>query len=383
MDFQTLGFNTRAIHVGQPPDPSTGATVPPVYLTSTYTQSGLGEHKGYEYGRGDNPTRQALESVIASLEHGRFGFAFASGMAAADAVLRLLSAGDGIVAGEDLYGGVYRLFERVLRRHRIDTQYVDLSNVDALSRAIGPRTRLLWLESPTNPLLQVVDIENLARIAHERGVTVVVDNTFASPYLQNPLDLGADIVLHSMTKYIGGHSDVLGGMVVVRDPRLAEDLRFLQNAIGAILGPMEAWLTLRGVKTLGVRMDRHGANAQAVADFLSHHPAVSRVYFPGLANGQTRHVIDRQMRGFGGMVSFALADARRVPQVLKRFRVFALAESLGGVESLVGHPATMTHAAVPREEREKRGITDGLIRLSVGIEDVADLLADLDQALGG
>lgn len=380
---QGQGFHTRAIHVGQAPDPTTGATVPPIYATSTYTQSGLGEHKGYEYGRGDNPTRQALEEVMASLEKGLHAAAYASGLAASDAVLRLLAPGQEVIAGEDLYGGVYRLFERIYRSQGLSVEYVDLLDLDRLESRVSPKTRMIWLETPTNPLLQIFDIEAIAEIAHRKGLWLVVDNTFASPYLQNPLDHGADIVVHSTTKYVAGHSDVLGGMVVVRDREIYDRLKFLQNAAGAILGPFEAWLTLRGLKTLGVRMQRHCDNAEQVAKFLSSHPDVERVYYPKFGDLRQKQLAEHQMRAFGGMVSFTLKDKRRptVERVLKRFSIFSLAESLGGVESLVGHPATMTHAAIPLAEREARGITEGLIRLSVGIEDLPDLIQDLTQAL--
>lgn len=387
-ESESQGFNTRAIHVGQEPDTATGATIVPIYATSTYTQDGLGQNKGYEYARGDNPTREALEEVLASLEHGTHAVAFASGMAAADAVIRQLKTEDEIVAGHDLYGGVYRLFERVYRAHGISTRYVDLSDANRLEAAITPKTRMVWLESPTNPLLEVVDIAALAAIAHRHGLLVVVDNTFASPYLQNPLVLGADVVVHSTTKYLGGHSDVIGGAVVVNDEDLFRDLKFIQNAAGAIIGPFEAWLTLRGIKTLGVRMDRHQANASHIAHFLQNQPEVQQVYYPELFEGSARQIWQKQMRGAGGMVSFQLnvtgSDVMtRVGRVLEGFRVFSLAESLGGVESLVGHPATMTHASIPREDRMARGITDSLIRLSVGIEDVHDLEADIRRALAG
>ncbi|PSR32170.1 MAG: cystathionine gamma-synthase [Sulfobacillus benefaciens] len=387
MDTTLHGFTTRAIHVGQAPDPATGATIVPIYATSTYTQESLGHHKGFEYGRGDNPTRLALETALASLEHGQHAFAFASGIAACDVVVRLLPAQSHIIAGHDLYGGVYRLFQQVHHdNHRVT--YVDLSDSVQLINAIRSDTKILWVETPTNPLLQVYDIEKLAEVAHAAGLLVVVDNTFASPYLQNPLRHGADIVVHSTTKYIGGHSDVLGGAIVVNDDQLANRIKFLQNAAGAIIGPFEAWLTLRGLKTLALRMERHTVNAMKIAEFLQEHPRVRQVYYPGLSKGEAREILARQMKGFGGMISFELGgDADHALEtartVLARFRLFSLAESLGGVESLVGHPATMTHAAIPRAVRESRGIRDGLIRLSVGIEDVEDLLADIAQALGG
>ncbi len=380
------GFNTRAIHVGQAPDPTTGATVPPLYLTSTYTQPELGRHQGYEYGRNDNPTRQALEEALASLELGTGAVAFASGMAASDAILRFLDPGDVVVAAEDLYGGVYRLLERVYRPHHVRTVYQDLGRPAELEATLQrERPRMIWLESPSNPLLQVFDITQLSQLAHQYGAWLVVDNTFASPYNQNPLALGADLVVHSTTKYIGGHSDVIGGAVIARDPDLIERLKFIRNTAGGTLGPFEAWLTLRGLKTLGVRMEQHAANAAKIADFLSAHPVVDTVYYPGYRGP----VAERQMRTYGGMVSFTLKTdglsdpMAAVKAVLNRFQVFSLAESLGGVESLVGHPATMTHAAVPADDRRRRGVVDTLIRLSVGIEDADDLLQDVDTALDG
>ncbi len=378
------GFNTRAIHVGQGPDPVTGATVPPLYLTSTYTQPEFGRHLGYEYGRGDNPTRGSLEEALASLERGVGAVAFASGMAASDAVLRSrLVPGHRVLAAEDLYGGVYRLLERVYRPQRIDTHYANLGDVQQVQDLLNRiRPSVLWLESPSNPLLQVMDLPRLARASHEVGCTLVVDNTFASPYNQNPLEMGADVVVHSTTKYIGGHSDVIGGVAIVGDAETLETLRFIRNTTGGTLGPFEAWLTLRGLKTLGVRMQQHAENAGRVVEFLRAHPAVDQVYYPS-----NNPIAQQQMRTFGGMVSFTLKTdgdpLPRVKRVLERFRIFSLAESLGGVESLVGHPATMTHAALPAAERQRRGVVDSLIRLSVGIEDVQDLVNDLSQALMG
>lgn len=374
------GFNTRAIHVGQAPDPVTGATVPPLYLTSTFTQPALGRHLGYEYGRNDNPTRQSLEEALASLEQGIGAVAFASGMAASDAILRMLSPGDRVLAAEDLYGGVYRLLERVYRQHGVTTDYIDPEDIEVLSRALErDHPKVIWLESPSNPLLKVYDIQAVATLAHRHGAWLVVDNTFASPYNQNPLALGADIVVHSTTKYIGGHSDVIGGVVVTRDEGILETLGFLRNTAGATLGPFEAWLTLRGLKTLGVRMEKHAENATRIVAFLRDHPQVARVYYP-----------DRDpvsMRTPGGMVSFLLKESPgidpkgAIKRVMEAFQIFSLAESLGGVESLVGHPATMTHAAIPEAERRRRGILDNLIRLSVGIEDDDDLVDDVDRAL--
>ncbi len=384
---EEFGFSTRAIHVGQAPDPTTGATIVPLYLTSTYTQTDLGEHRGYEYGRADNPTRKALETALASLEHGQYAITFASGMAAIDVVMRMLSRGDRVLAGEDLYGGAYRLFERVYRDYGVITEYVNLSDPDEFVKALHPMSRLLWLETPTNPLLRVADIRQLAEAAHDRGMWVAVDNTFATPYLQNPLDLGADMVVHSMTKYIGGHSDVLGGVVITNQESIFERLKFLQNAVGSVLGAFEAWLILRGVKTLGVRMARHQENAVALREFLQQHPAVERVYYPGSESAHEAEVVSRQMRGPGAMLSFEVrprkgqAEVERVREVVRATKIFALAESLGGVESLIGHPATMTHAAIPAETRRIRGISDALIRVSVGIEEADDLIRDLGRAL--
>ena len=380
------GFHTRAIHKGQEPDPVTGATVPPLYLTSTYTQPRLGEHLGYEYGRNDNPTREALEEALASLEHGEGAVAFASGMAASDAILRLFAMGDRVLAAEDLYGGVYRLLERVYRGQGIETDYVDFAQRQDLEETLAKQQpKVVWMETPSNPLLHVIDIAEVAVLVKHQRALLVVDNTFASPYNQNPLDLGADVVVHSTTKYIGGHSDVIGGAVVARNGELLDRLRCIRNTTGATLGPFEAWLTHRGIKTLGIRMERHAENAAKVAEYLVAHPAVETVYYPGFQSP----VASRQMRTPGGMVSLVLKSAEhrqplaQAAAVLNRLTVFSLAESLGGVESLAGHPATMTHAAVPKHERDRRGISDGLIRLSVGIEDTQDLLEDLGQALDG
>ena len=378
-----MKFATRAIHAGQEPDPSTGAVMTPIFQTSTYAQAGLGEHKGYEYSRSGNPTRTALETCLASLENGQYGLAFASGLAAENAVLSLLNAGDHVVSCDDLYGGTYRLFERVMKRYQVETSYVSASaSMKEYEQAIRPDTRMLWLETPTNPLLNLIDIRALAEMAHRHKLVVVVDNTFASPYFQQPLQLGADIVLHSTTKYINGHSDVIGGALVMNDPELHESIKFFQNAAGGVPGPFDSWLTLRGIKTLAVRMRQHAENAMAVARFLSEHPRVEKVYYPGLPSHPDHELARRQMSGFGGMVSFQFKGSYAdVTQMVRRFQVFALAESLGGVESLVCHPASMTHASIPRELREARGLTDTLLRLSVGIEDVEDLLADLEQVL--
>ncbi len=377
-----MKFATKAIHAGQQPDPSSGAVMTPIFQTSTYAQAGLGEHKGYEYSRTHNPTRTALEQCLAALENGHYGLAFASGMAAEQAVLSLLNAGDHLVSCDDLYGGSYRIFERVMRRYEVETSYVPAGNIAAYEEAIRPNTRLIWLETPTNPLLRLVDIAAVAEIAHRHNLLLVVDNTFASPYLQQPLQLGADIVIHSTTKYINGHSDVIGGAIVLNDANVYESLKFYQNAAGGVPSPFDAWLTLRGIKTLAVRMRQHEENAQAVARFLAEHARVEQVYYPGLPGHPDHALAKRQMSGFGGMVSFqfkgSLAD---VDSVVRRFKVFTLAESLGGVESLVCHPASMTHGSIPKEIRESRGLTDTLLRLSVGIEDTEDIIGDLQQAL--
>ncbi len=377
-----MKFATKAIHAGQEPDPSTGAVMTPIYQTATYAQAGLGEHKGYEYARTQNPTRTALEACIAAIEEGRHGLAFASGMAAESAVLSLLSVGDHIVSCDDLYGGSYRIFERVMRRYSVETSYVPAGNVAAYEQAIRRNTKMIWLESPTNPLLRLVDIAAVAEIAHRHNLLVVVDNTFASPYFQQPLKLGADIVVHSTTKYINGHSDLIGGALVMNNEEVYQAIKFYQNAAGGVPGPFDCWLTLRGIKTLAVRMRQHEENAQAIANFLAEHPRMEKVYYPGLPSHPDYELAKRQMSGFGGMVSFQFqGTSADVDTVVRRFKVFALAESLGGVESLVCHPVTMTHGSIPKEIRESRGLTDTLLRLSVGIEDIEDLLADLQQAL--
>ena len=379
-----MQFATRAIHAGQEPDPSSGATITPITQTSTYTQHGLGDHQGYEYSRTGNPTRTALEECLAALENARHGLAFASGMAASSAVMSILRPGDHVIAGDDLYGGSYRLFERVLRPMGVTFDYVSAGDVAAYAAAIRPETRMIWVETPTNPLLNLVDIAAVGAVARARGVTLVVDNTFASPYLQQPLELGAQVVVHSTTKYLNGHSDVIGGAVLTSDDELYQAFKFYQNAAGGVPSPFDSWLVLRGVKTLAVRMRQHCENAQRVAEFLSEHPRVQRVYYPGLASHPDHALAKRQMRDFGGMVSFAFAGTRDdVDGFVRRLRVFALAESLGGVESLCCHPASMTHGSIPQAEREKRGVTDTLLRLSVGIEDADDLIADLRQALDG
>jgi cystathionine gamma-lyase len=378
----TPGFATRAIHAGQQPDPATGAVVVPIYQTSTYAQDALGKHRGYEYSRTGNPTRAALETCIAALEGGAHGLAFASGMAAEAAIMQLLKPGDHTVAVDDLYGGSYRLFRRVLEPMGLSFSFVDGTDLTAVEKSLTDLTRMVWVESPTNPLLKLVDIEAVSKLAHARQALLVVDNTFMSPYFQRPLSLGADIVVHSATKYLGGHSDVIGGTLVVNRDDLFERLSFLQNAVGGVPGPMDAWLVLRGIKTLAVRMREHESNARLVATFLSEHPKVSRVFYPGLPNHPQRDIARRQMSGFGGMIAFevkgGLEPARRV---VERTRLFTLAESLGGVESLIELPAAMTHASIPAETRRAHGVADGLVRVSVGIEDVADLISDLDRAL--
>ncbi len=380
---EELRFSTRAVHAGQEPDPSTGAIMTPVYLTSTYVQAAPGVHKGYEYSRTGNPTRSALERNLASLEGGAHGLCFASGLAATDTILKTLRPGDHVVACDDLYGGTYRIFESVYRPFGLDFTFVDATDLGNVEEAIRAETKLAWIETPTNPLLKIVDIAGVVELCRGRDVKVVVDNTFATPYLQRPLSLGADVVLHSMTKYLGGHSDVVGGAIVLDDDELAEKLAYLQNAAGGIPGPMDCFLVLRGVKTLAVRMDRHQENARRVVDFLRQHPRVDRVYFPGDEDHPGHAIAARQMSGFGGMVSFVLAGEREehARELVSRTKVFQLAESLGGVESLIEHPVSMTHGSIPREERLKAGLSDALIRLSVGIEDVEDLIEDLDRVL--
>jgi cystathionine gamma-lyase len=377
----TLGFATRAIHAGQGADPATGATIVPIYATSTYTQAAPGEHKGYEYSRSGNPTRTALETCLAAIEGGERGLAFASGLAATTAVFSTLRPGDEVVASADLYGGTYRLLERVFKPWGLTARYTDDSSPAGFAALMTPATKMIWIETPTNPLLQILDIAALAKLAHERGAILAVDNTFASPALQQPLALGADLVIHSTTKYLGGHSDVVGGAVIGSKALLAP-IAFYQNAAGGVPGPFDVFLTLRGIKTLQVRMERHSANARELAQWLTQQPQVDRVYYPGLPSHPGHAVAKAQMRDFGGMVSLRLVGGTEAARrFLSRTRLFSLAESLGGVESLVCHPATMTHASIPVEIRTARGVDDGLIRLSVGIEDVADLREDLRQAM--
>ena len=382
---QKQGFGTRVIHAGQAPDPTTGAIMPPIYATSTYVQASPGDHKGWEYSRTHNPTRQAFERCIADLEAGKHGLAFASGLAATATLLDLLDTGDHVVAMDDLYGGTRRLFTRVRERSAgVKFSYVDMSDPKKVEQAITDRTRLIWVETPTNPMMKLADLGAIAAIAKQRGIMSVCDNTFATPYVQRPLEHGFDVVMHSTTKYLNGHSDMVGGVLVTGDDAIAERLYFLQNSVGAVQGPFDAFLALRGLKTLAVRMERHCASALKLAQWLAKHPRVKQVYYPGLESHPQHALAKQQMHGFGGMISFDLDgsadDARRV---LERFQVFSLAESLGGVESLVNHPAIMTHASVPPEVRKELGITDTLIRLSVGIEEYADVQADVAQALGG
>jgi cystathionine gamma-lyase len=375
------GFATRAIHAGVEPDEKTGAVSPPVYQTSTYAQEEIGRHKGYEYARTQNPTRERLERSVAALEGATHGLAYASGMAATSTVLQLLGSGDHVVASDDLYGGTYRLFERLLRGYGLTFTHVDSSNPQALERAVTAETKLLFLETPSNPLMRITDLAHAAKLAKERGVISVVDNTFCSPALQRPLELGIDVVVHSTTKYLNGHSDVVGGAVATSRDDLAEKLRFLQNAVGAVPGPWDCWLTLRGIRTLALRMERHDQNGRVLAERLAGHSKVKKLYYPGLPSHPQHELAKRQMRGFGGMISFDLGSLDAANRFARSLRVFTLAESLGGVESLCCHPATMTHASMPKSEREARGLTDGLIRLSVGCEDAGDLIADVEDAL--
>jgi cystathionine gamma-synthase/cystathionine gamma-lyase len=376
-----MKFSTRAIHAGQDADPTTGATIVPIYQTSTYTQTGVGEHRGFDYSRTVNPTRTALEAQLAALDDAAHCSAFASGMAATSAVLNLLSAGDHVVVGDDLYGGTYRLFSKVLVRYGLTFTYVDMTDLDAVRAAIRPETKLFWLETPTNPLLKLADIAAVAALRRP-GQIVAVDNTFATPYLQSPLALGADVVVYSTTIYIGGHSDAIGGAAVTNDAALADTIKFHQNAVGGVPGPLDAWLVMRGAKTLAVRMREHSRNATEIANFLAGRDDVAAVHYPGLASHPQHELAKRQMRGFGGMVSFTMRGPEaRAFAFAKETKLFSLAESLGGVESLLCHPARMTHGSIPKEERDRRGVTDGLLRLSVGIEDVEDLVADLRHAL--
>jgi len=376
-----MGFSTDAIHAGQEPDPTTGAVTVPIYQTSTYVQQGLGEHKGFEYARTQNPTRIALEKNVAVLEKGTEGFAFGSGMAAISAVTQLLKSGDHVVASNNMYGGTFRLFERVMRGFGVDFTYLDTSDLPGVEAAIRPSTKLLFIETPTNPSMIISDLRALGKLSRQRGILLAVDNTFMTPYFQRPLELGAHLVIHSTTKYLNGHSDMVGGIVVSNDPASSERLRFLQNAVGAVPGPFDCWLVLRGIKTLPLRMERHDSNARTIATWLAKNPKVERVLYPGLPDHPGHQLHASQATGFGGMIAFETGSIERGAAVLRRAKLFSLAESLGGVESLLSHPATMTHASVPKAEREKVGLTDGLVRLSVGVEDVDDLIRDLEHAL--
>jgi cystathionine beta-lyase/cystathionine gamma-synthase len=375
------GFATRALHIGQGPDPATGAVVQPIHLATTFAQQGVGKHKGFEYSRSGNPTRSALEECMAGLEDAKHCLAFSSGLGAETTLLMLLSPGDHVVYMEDVYGGTFRLFDKVFKRYGLTFSAVDAGDMDAVERSITPATRLLWLESPTNPLMRIVDIDAVSEVAHSHGAMVCVDNTFATPYLQQPLHLAADLVVHSSTKYIGGHSDVVGGAIMTNSDELEKRLRFHQNAVGAVPSPFDCWLLLRGIKTLALRVDRQSQNAMEVAQALEKNKAVKRVHYPGLVSHPGRAVAARQMRMFGGMMSFEVADEATALRTLERLKLFALAESLGAVESLAEHPGLMTHASMPASERKRVGVGEGLIRLSIGVEDVADLIADLESAL--
>ncbi|WP_297764088.1 cystathionine gamma-synthase [uncultured Muriicola sp.] len=384
MSKHPLKFNSKTIHGGQEPDAAYGAVMPPIYQTSTYAQTTPGGHKGYEYSRSANPTRTALERSLASIESGQYGLAFASGLAAIDAVIKLLSPGDEVISTNDLYGGSYRLFKQVFEKFGITFHFIGMGEIAAIEEKINKNTKLLWVETPTNPMMNVIDIKATAQLAAKHKLLLAVDNTFATPYLQRPLELGADIVMHSATKYLGGHSDVVVGALVVSDKELADKLYFIQNASGAVCGPMDSFLVLRGIKTLHVRMQRHCENGEAIAHYLKKHPKIEKVYWPGFEEHPNHEVAKSQMSDFGGMISFIPkgSNFKEAVHIVEKLQVFTLAESLGGVESLAGHPASMTHASIPKVEREKSGVVDSLIRLSVGIEDVNDLIADLEQAIG-
>ena len=379
-----MKFNTKVIHGGQIKEKAYGAVMPPIYQTSTYAQASPGEHKGYEYSRTQNPTRHALERSIASLENAKYGLAFSSGLSAIDAIMKLFKSGDEIISTNDLYGGSYRLFNKIYKKFGLKFIFTDLRDLSNVESLINDKTKLIWVETPTNPMINVIDIKGLSDICKSNNILLGVDNTFSTPYLQKPIDLGADIVMHSATKFLAGHSDVILGLLAVSNDELAEKLYFMQNSSGAICGPMDSFLTLRGIKTLHVRMDRHCENASKIAEFLDGHASVDKLYWPGLKQHRNHDVATRQMKNFGGMISFTVKNGNfeKVKKITSNFKVFTLAESLGGVESLVNHPATMTHASIPKEERDKTGIVDSLIRLSVGIEDVKDLIDDLEQAIG-
>lgn len=382
-DFSSHKFGTKAIHAGADPDPSTGAIMTPIFQTSTYVQESPGKHKGFAYARGKNPTREALQKNIAALEDGKHCLCFSSGMGSMDAVMKLLRPGDEVITGDDLYGGSYRMFTKVFANYGIKFHFVNMTDAGNIEKYVNSNTRMIWAETPTNPTMQIIDIEACARIAKKNKLTLAVDNTFASPYLQNPLALGADIVMHSVTKYLGGHSDVVMGALVMNDDKLYEQIAFIHNSCGATPGPMDSFLVLRGIKTLHLRMERHCSNGRKVAEFLKTHPKIEKVYWPGFTDHPNHGIAKKQMRDFGGMISIVLKDKSvdNTFRIAASFKVFSLAESLGGVESLINHPATMTHASIPKEEREKAGVVDNLLRLSVGVEDVEDLITDLEQAL--
>jgi len=378
-----MKFGTKAVHAGVEPDPSTGAIMTPIYQTSTYAQESPAKHKGYAYARGANPTRNSLQKSIAALENGKFGICFSSGMGATDAVIKLLNPGDEVITSNDLYGGSYRMFKKVFEKYGIKFHFIDLTNTANIASVLNSKTRLLWLETPTNPLMNIVDIQACVEIARKNNLIVAVDNTFASPYLQNPLELGADIVMHSVTKYLGGHSDVVMGALVMNDEKLYQELHFIMNSCGAVPGPQDSFLVLRGIKTLHLRMERHCFNGRKIAEYLKAHPKIGKVYWPGFADHPNHLIAKKQMKDFGGMLSFTLKDdsQEKAVKLMESVELFSLAESLGGVESLINHPASMTHASIPKEERLKSGLVDSLIRLSIGVEDVEDLLQDLEQAL--
>ncbi len=379
-----MKFGTKTIHAGIEPDPSTGAIMTPIYQTSTYVQASPGDHKGFEYSRTHNPTRDALQKNLAALENGKHGLCFASGLAAIDAVVKLLNPGDEVIAANDLYGGTYRLFTKIFSKYGLKFHFIDMEDISNIKNYINESTKLIWLETPTNPMMNVIDIRGASQIAKEKGIMLGVDNTFATPYLQTPMDMGADLVMHSVTKYLGGHSDVVMGALIVNDDKLAEDLAFVQNSSGGTPGPQDAFLVLRGIKTLHLRMQRHSENGRAIAEYLIKHSKVDKVYWPGFETHANHDIAKQQMKDFGGMISFTLKVGHQDEafKVMESFQYFSLAESLGGVESLVNHPASMTHASIPYEERQKIGLLDSLIRLSVGIEDAEDLIKDLEQAIG-
>jgi len=378
-----MKFATKAIHEGVAPDPATGAIMTPIYQTSTYVQEGVGNHKGYEYSRTLNPTRHALEKNLAAIENGKFGACFGSGLAAIDCVIKMLNPGDEVISTHDLYGGSYRIFKTIFEKYGLVFHFVDMTDVQNIQAKVTPKTKMIWVETPTNPMMNIIDIKGAAEIARAAGAWLCVDNTFATPFLQSPLDLGADIVMHSVTKYLGGHSDVIMGALITNDETIAHEMYRIQNSSGAVTSPMDSFLVLRGIKTLHLRMERHCYNGEKVANFLAAHPKVDQVFWPGFSSHPNHEIAAQQMRGFGGMISFTLIgnQLEEALEVVKKVKIFALAESLGGVESLIGHPATMTHASIPKQEREKSGVVDSLIRLSVGIEDVEDLIADLKSAL--